>query len=226
MSDAPAPSSRPDGDGAAGSPLGRLAAGGVAVVAVAALAFWGIGTLGGDTDDPVVADRPEDGADDGADDATPPDDGTDPPPDVPPEDDAGTDGADSGEGGDDAAEDDGTGDDGDADDADGGEDGDEPDEVERTVEPGEVTVQVLDGYKSDGGAAAGAVADLLDGEGYDIIARNDALDYATTTVLYNPGNEEAAEQIAAELGGAEVREQPGTLSDAVAVHVVVGADRA
>ncbi|MEX0835139.1 MAG: LytR C-terminal domain-containing protein, partial [Nitriliruptor sp.] len=93
------------------------------------------------------------------------------------------------------------------------------------VDPGSVSVQVLDGFKEDGGTAADEVAALLGDEGYQVVARNDALTYEVTTVLYNPGNEDAARQVAAQLGGAEVREQPGNLSTAVDLHVVVGRDR-
>jgi hypothetical protein len=84
---------------------------------------------------------------------------------------------------------------------------------------------VLDGFKQDGGTAADGVASTLSDRGYQVIARNDALSYDVTTVLFNPGNEAAAQQVASDLGGAEVRAQPGNLSTAVALHVVVGSDR-
>jgi hypothetical protein len=93
------------------------------------------------------------------------------------------------------------------------------------VAPGDVSIQVLDGYKADGGAAARAVAASLRDGGYRIIAENQALSYDRTAVLWTAGNEAAARQVAAEIGAAEVREQPGNLSSAVDVHVVVGADR-
>jgi hypothetical protein len=106
----------------------------------------------------------------------------------------------------------------------------EPEEAEEpapapAIDPAEVSVQVLDGYREDGGAAADAVAAELAEAGYRIVARNPAILYSVTTVLYTAGNEAAGRQVAAELGVSEVREQPGNLSTAVAVHVVIGADR-
>jgi hypothetical protein len=219
----------PPDDTSGTSPLVRAGLGGLALVVVVALAFWGIGSLRDEAGTPVVTDDPDvaapdddEGVDDDADDATDatdaddadegaPDEGagdadTD---DVPDDDadDADGDGADAGDAGEDDAAEDGA------------------DEVDRAVPPAEVTIQVLDGAKEDGGTAADDVATLLGDAGYRITARNDALTYEVTTVLYNPGNEEAAAQVAAELGGAEVREQPGNLSTAVDLHVVVGRDR-
>lgn len=100
---------------------------------------------------------------------------------------------------------------------------DEPDE--RAFAPGDVTVQVLDGYQDDGGAAASGIAAALREEGYQVVAENPALRYEVTTVLWTPGFEDQARQVAAEIGAAEVREQPGNLSTQVQVHVVVGADQ-
>jgi hypothetical protein len=94
------------------------------------------------------------------------------------------------------------------------------------VAPDSVSIQVLDGYKSDGGAAARAIAASLRDGGYRIIAENQALSYDRTVVMWTAGNEAAARQVAAAIGAAEVREQPGNLSSAVDVHVGVGADRA
>jgi hypothetical protein len=95
-----------------------------------------------------------------------------------------------------------------------------------TIPPGDVSIQVLDGYKADGGTAARSLAHDLREAGYRVIAENQALSYERTTVLWTAGNEAAARQVAREIGAAEVREQPGNLSSAVDVHVVVGADRA
>lgn len=94
-----------------------------------------------------------------------------------------------------------------------------------SVDPASIDLQVLDGYQQDGGAAAARVADELRAAGYRVIAENPALRYEVTTVLWSPGGEDRARQVAAEIGASEVREQPGTLSDSVAVHVVVGSDR-
>ncbi len=204
----------------------------VGLIALVAALFWGIGALWGE-DDPLAADgaavdttdgeqgddgdggedTAEDGAVDGgaADDAATDGDAEDP---------------DADTGGEPAADADADGD-GDID-ADGDTDAAETDDADEdapAVDPGSVSVQVLDGFKEDGGTAADEVAALLGDSGYQVVARNDALTYEVTTVLYNPGSEAAARQVAAELGGADVREQPGNLSTAVDLHVVVGRDR-
>jgi hypothetical protein len=101
----------------------------------------------------------------------------------------------------------------------------EPEAEPEAIAPDDVTVQVLDGYQVDGGSAASGVAGELESAGYRIVAQNQALRYDVTAVLWTSGNEDAARQIADEIGAAEVRAQPGTLSESVAVHVVVGADR-
>lgn len=199
----------------------RQGGGAVAVLAASALVFWGIGALGGGPLVPTVDDgevaAPE-GTDQEPDDA--PADEPEPEPEAPAEGDA-DDAEDAGPDDEDTPADEEPAPEPEDDEADEDEGDDAP-----AIDPASVTVQVLDGYKSDGGAAAGEVADLLDGAGYRIVARNQAIDYAATTVLFNPGNEAAAAQIARDLGGAEVRAQPGNLSTQVAIHVVVGADRA
>lgn len=101
----------------------------------------------------------------------------------------------------------------------------EPSTDDQAVDPATVTVQVLDGYQQDGGAAADAVADAVTDAGYNLVARNPALLYDVTTVLYNAGSEDAAAQVAALIGTDSIREQPGNLSTQVAIHIVVGADR-
>lgn len=121
-------------------------------------------------------------------------------------------------------------DDAEADDADDGDDADEGDDAEPAeqapaIDPATITVQVLDGYQADGGTAAAAVASQLSDAGYDIVAQNPALRYEQTTVLWTAGFEAEARQVAAAIGAAEVRQQPGNLSSQVAVHVVVGSDR-
>ncbi len=93
------------------------------------------------------------------------------------------------------------------------------------IDPSGISVQVLDGFRTDGGTAAGAVSEQLEQAGYDIVARNPAIAYEVTTVLWTDGFEAEARQVAAEIDAAEVREQPGNLSTDVNVHVVVGADR-
>ncbi|HSK24720.1 MAG TPA: LytR C-terminal domain-containing protein [Egicoccus sp.] len=94
-----------------------------------------------------------------------------------------------------------------------------------TIPPGDISIQVLDGYKADGGVAMREVSEDLRGQGYRVVAENQALDYQVTTVLWTEGNEAAARQVAAAIGAGDVRPQPGNLSESVTVHVVVGADR-
>ncbi len=89
----------------------------------------------------------------------------------------------------------------------------------------DIDIQVLDGYREDGGTAATAVAAELRELGYVIAAENPAIAYEETTVLWSEGYEAEARQVAEDLGGTPVREQPGNLSAQVKVHVVVGADR-
>lgn len=101
----------------------------------------------------------------------------------------------------------------------------EPEPTVETLPPEDISIQVLDGYQLDGGTAASGVAGQLSDAGYRIVARNPAIRDDTTRVLWTSGNEAAGRQVAAAIGAADVREQPGNLSTAVAVHVVVGADR-
>jgi len=213
------------------------AAFGVVVLTAGAFAF--VGARDGQPAEPSAADLPD------TDPAADPDlgagtgaapDGGDAEPDVsdpaaPPVDDApesaAADEADDAPDGDDTAAN-GSGEDA----GDAGPDGDSPDDSDgtddeptRSLAPGDVTIQVLDGYKADGGTAARGLAESLRGNGYRVIAERQALNYEVTTVLWTSGNEAAARQVAAEIGAGEVRAQPGNLSESVAVHVVVGADR-
>ena len=95
------------------------------------------------------------------------------------------------------------------------------------IPPGEVSIQVLDGVHDAGAVTAHRLADRLDGDGYDVVVVNSAATvYEKTTVLYTPGNEAAARQLASAYGFPEVREKPANLSDSVDVHVVVGTDQA
>lgn len=101
----------------------------------------------------------------------------------------------------------------------------EPAPPAETTEPSTISVQVLDGYREDGGTAADQVYQQLEDAGYRIVARNPAIAYDVTTVLWTPGHEDEGRQVAREIGATEIREQPGNLSSEVNVHVVVGADR-
>lgn len=202
----------PAGDPSFRASLLRNLGSAVGLIVAVALVFWAIGSFGGEDGDPEPTVAADDGAADREDGADP--DATD---------DGATDGADP------AAEDDEPDPDADEpdDEADADAEADVDDDADADeVDPADVSIQVLDGLKEDGGAAADDVAALLGDRGYSIAARNEALSYDQTTVLYNPGNEAAAQQVADELGGAEVLEQPGNLSTSVDLHVVVGADRA
>jgi hypothetical protein len=205
--------------------LMRHLGGGAALVALVAVAFYGIGQVGQESGTPIAADEPE-----GADEPEEPDEAEDtepeaeeeepevPEPDEPDE-------VDEAEPEPEEAEepepDDGAGDD----DTDAGE-GDEAEETAAAYAPADISVQVLDGVGTDGGAAATSMAGRLGDTGYNVIAQNPSLAYETTTVLWTSGNEDKARQVAAEIGAGDVRAQPGNLSESVDVHVVVGADRA
>lgn len=102
----------------------------------------------------------------------------------------------------------------------------EPEEPEGLV-PEDISVQVLDGYREDGGAAAAGVVEELEAAGFRVVAENPAIPYEETAVFWaSDAFEEEARMVAEALGVTDVREQPGNLSANVAVHVVVGADRA
>lgn len=88
-----------------------------------------------------------------------------------------------------------------------------------------VTVQVLNGTLVAGAGAA--VAERLSGLGFDVVAVGDALKgYESTTVFWtSPGGRRSARSLGGRMGW-EVARRPANLSDAVDVHVVVGADEA
>jgi hypothetical protein len=200
------------------SSLLRLGGGALALVVLVAVVFFGIGNVTRD-ETPVVADAPEET--ETVEEA--PEEEPEPAPE--PDDEDGSDAGDEAdEDADGDADDEEGSDDEDGDDA-TDEDEDAEDDDAPSVDPGSVTIQVLDGFKQDGGAAADGVADTLGGDGYQVIARNDALAYDVTTVLYNPGSEDAAQQVAQTIGAGDVRAQSGNLSTAVDLHVVVGSDR-
>lgn len=105
----------------------------------------------------------------------------------------------------------------------------EPTEPAAAVDPGEISIQVLDAVGGEGGsAAARAVADELREAGYDVIVVNRAgRDYDVTTVFWSAGQEAGGRQVAGALGTSAAEQTPEEvqLSDSVDVHVVVGADR-
>lgn len=208
----------------------------VALVLVVAAAFAGIGAVQDDGADPVIAgtiDEQDTGqpADTGAGVATP-DTGATSPPDQtgseptdgqrePPADDTGEDPAPTTETAtepepdadatDTATDDTATDDTG----ADGGQ----------QFDPASISVQVLDAYPDDGGTKTSELAQQLRADGYNVVATNKAYRrYEQTTVMFTPGFEAQARQIAQQYGFSEVREQPGNLSEQVQVHLVVGAD--
>lgn len=98
------------------------------------------------------------------------------------------------------------------------------------VDPGSISIQVLDAVGGGSGdTAAQAVADELREAGYNVVVVNPAArDYETTTVFWSPGQAAGGQQVAAAIGAGDARETPDEvqLSDSVDVHVVVGADRA
>lgn len=203
----------------------------VALVALVAAAFWGIGQVkgdGGDADGPVVANPSEQpvattgGTDDGAA--------------------AGTDGTSDGPTATDATPDGPT-----VDPTPPSEPGPEPASEtpspdpdptsgptptrtatsDGAVAPSSVSVQVLDAVLDDGSTAANDVEQRLRADGYRVVANNKASrTYEVTTVFYTPGHEAQARQIADAYGWSKVEPKPDNLSSSVHVHVVVGHDEA
>lgn len=97
------------------------------------------------------------------------------------------------------------------------------------VDPGSVSIQVLDAVGGDGGStAARAVAEELRDAGFDVVVVNRAgRSYEETTVFWSSGQAAGGQQVAAAIGAARAEETPAEvqLSNSVDVHVVVGADR-
>jgi hypothetical protein len=90
-------------------------------------------------------------------------------------------------------------------------------------EPSETSVQVLDA--GGGSTATSDVADVLGGEGYDVVAINPSrVDYDVTTVLYTDGNEAEAEALRARDDRFTAIAPNERLSEGVDLHVVVGPD--
>ena len=213
----------PDDNSFSLSLLRHLAAA-VALVAVVAAAFWGVGQVkdegigtiaagpGGtttqeapaDTADPTVPASEASPADEGTTAAEPTDPATTPGTDLtatptedePTEDEPAADDTETDETGTDAGDHD----------------------------PADISVQVLDAT-GEGGATGDEVAAQLTEDGFSVVATNQAVRvYEVTTVFYTPGNEAKAEQIAAMYGYREVAPEPGNLSHSVDVHLVVGTD--
>lgn len=92
------------------------------------------------------------------------------------------------------------------------------------IAPSRITVQVLDAAR-DGGGRARRAASRLRTDGYKVVATNEASRvYPRTEVMYSPGKEAAARQIAAAYGLSGVRPKPSNLTSAVDVHLVIGRD--
>ena len=196
----------------------RNAAGGVGLVVLVAAIFGVLGMIGRDDPTLDIADGPEEPEEDVATEGAPVEEPAETPPEGPveaPAEEEPEEPAD--EGPEEPAEEEPAEE----------EPAEEPEEEPSppAIDPAEISVQVLDGYREDGGAAADAVFEQLEAAGYRIIARNPAIAYEVTTVLWTAGYEAEGRQVAEEIGAPEAREQPGNLSTSVNVHVVVGADR-
>lgn len=90
--------------------------------------------------------------------------------------------------------------------------------------PAETTVQVLDGVGGDGRQAQ-AAAQVLRDLGYDVVVINPAgTDHSSTEVQFSPGNDAAAEALAARDPRFTAAGPTTALSDAVDLHVIVGSD--
>ena len=106
----------------------------------------------------------------------------------------------------------------------------EPAAPAEEVDPSTVTIQVLNAVDGEAGSeAAEEVAQQLRDAGFDVVVVNRAgRSYDVTTVFWSPGQAAGGQQVAATIGAGQAEETPDEvqLSDAVDVHVVVGADRA
>ena len=219
--------------------LARHLGGGVALIVLVAVAFYGIGQVGQEEPTPVAADVPNESEDEEpeeelieepeeependepAEEPEEPDPAEDEPAEDEPEEPSEEDDTATGD-----AEADPETEDSEAA-AEEAEEADEPeDPAPAAYTPSEISLQVLDGVGTDGGNAASQMAQRLRDGGFNVVAQNPAVAYQTTTVLWTSGNEDKARQVAAEIGAGDVRPQPGNLSESVDVHVVVGADRA
>lgn len=103
-------------------------------------------------------------------------------------------------------------------------DAESPEElIAAAPQPGETTVQVLDGV--GGSPRLPLLVGSLEDLGYDVVATNPAAtDYAVTTVLFTEGSEAAARALQARDSRiVERRPSPG-LSTEVDLHVVLGDD--
>ena len=94
------------------------------------------------------------------------------------------------------------------------------------IDPGTVTVQVLDGVGDSDQQFEAVVACLRDAGYQSLITNQAAVAYEVTQVFHTPGqdNEAAARQVAGAISRSSVEEKPDNLSDTVPVHVVVGRD--
>ncbi|MBY5160931.1 LytR C-terminal domain-containing protein [Salsipaludibacter albus] len=91
------------------------------------------------------------------------------------------------------------------------------------IDPGEISIQVLDAIK-DGAGQARDIADEMEADGYRVVAYNpSSIIYDETTVFYTEGYEDEANQVADDYGWDEVVFND-ILSEDVNVHVVVGLD--
>ncbi len=93
-----------------------------------------------------------------------------------------------------------------------------------TVSPSRISVQILDAA-GDGGSRARIAASRLRADGYNVVAMNQASrTYPRTEVMYSPGDEAKARQIAFAYGFSSVRPKPANLTSEVDVHLVIGRD--
>ncbi len=103
----------------------------------------------------------------------------------------------------------------------------EPDDAPRAQD---VSVQLLNGIGSDGGAAVARARTALTDEGFRITAERNARAYDVTTIFYTVGFEDEGRLVGRTLDVTEIRPMTDLpaerrLSDGVMVHVVLGSDR-
>ena len=93
-----------------------------------------------------------------------------------------------------------------------------------TIPAADVSVQVLDGVRSDDGARMAALVTRLEEAGYDVVNTATSIrDYPETTAFFTEGHEPDARQLQAFIPEITVVEPKlENLSDTVDVHIVVG----
>ncbi|MGH3442908.1 MAG: LytR C-terminal domain-containing protein [Nitriliruptorales bacterium] len=184
----------PPGDRSFARSVSAHLAAGVALIAVVAGAFWGLGRIGQEPTGPIVAASPTEGDAPATTEPTSPNPQATAPATPEPGSPTPTEASSPTES------------------PTGGE-----------VDPASVSMQVLDATEAGTAAGGFADRARSDGYRVVAVNRAVRV-YERTTVFWSPGHEEAARHVAAQYGFAVVEEKPNNLTSSVNVHVVIGED--